>query len=105
MAVMTSGFRRPVVVAILTLALFAGGAVAPASASPSGQAANLSKLKADWTKMSAFKRKGTCATYSKYPSSTLVQSTNRAWAKPANHKNMTIAEWLKVYKAFFKWAC
>jgi hypothetical protein len=103
--VKTSGFRKPVVVAMLSLALFAGAATAPASASPSGQAANLSKLKADWNKMSAQKRKGTCLTYNKYPSSTLVQSTNKAWAKSANHKNMTIAEWLKVYKAFFKWAC
>jgi len=55
--------------------------------------------------MSAQKRRGTCVTYHKYPNSTLVQVTNKAWAKPANHKDMTIAEWLKAYKAFFSWAC
>jgi invasion protein IalB len=102
---MTSRLQRTLAVAVLAVSLFAGAVAAPSSASPSGQAANLSKLKADWSKMSAQKRKGTCATYNKYPSSTLVQSTNRAWAKAANHKNMTIAEWLKVYKAFFRWAC
>jgi hypothetical protein len=102
---MNSGLRRAAVVVALSAALFGGTVAGPALASPSGQAANLSKLKADWNKMPAQKRKGTCATYNKYPSSTLVQSTNKAWAKSSNHKNMTIAEWLKVYKAFFKWAC
>jgi hypothetical protein len=89
----------------LSASLWAGVAAVPAMASPAGQATNLAKLKAEWKKQPSQTRKGTCVTYNKYPSSTLVQSTNKAWAKPANHKNMTIAEWLKVYKAFFKWAC
>lgn len=102
---MSARFRRGVALTALTVALLSGTAATPAHASSSGQAAALSKLKADWNKMSAQKRKGTCLTYHKYPDSTLVQVTNKAWAKPANHKNMTIAEWLKTYKAFFAWAC
>ena len=98
-------FRRGVASAALAAALLTGVASAPAHASPAGQSAALSKLKADWKKMSAQKRRGTCVTYHKYPNSTLVQVTNKAWAKPANHKDMTIAEWLKAYKAFFSWAC
>ncbi len=101
----SSRARAAVVAAALCVTLLAGFAAGPAEASPSGQAANLSRLKADWNKMAALKRKGTCLTYHKYPSTTLVQSTNKAWAKSSNHKNMTIAEWLTVYKAFFKWAC
>jgi hypothetical protein len=100
-----SGLRRSLAAVALAVAVLGGVAAVPAAASPSGQAANLSKLKADWNKLPPLKRKGTCVTYNKYPSSTLVQSTNKAWAKSSNHKNMTIADWLRVYKAFFKWAC
>ena len=89
----------------LSASLFAGAATVPAVATPGAQKAQLAKLKAEWKKLPAQKRKGTCTTYNKYPSSTLVQSTNKAWAKAANHRYMTIAEWLKVYKAFFRWAC
>ena len=105
MVVMKLALARVAVVAALSASLIAGAAVTPATATPAGQKAALSKLKADWAKKPASFRKGTCLTYNKYPNSTLVQSTNKAWTSPANHKNMTIAEWLKVYKAFFKWAC
>ncbi len=98
-------FRRGVAAAAIAAALFTGVASAPAHASPAGQSAALSKLKADWKKMAVQQRKGTCVTFHKYPNSTIVQSTNKVWAKPASHKGMTIAEWLKVYKAFFAWAC
>ena len=105
MVVMKQAFARVAVVAALSASLVAGAAVTPASATPAAQKAALSKLKADWGKKPASFRKGTCLTYHKYPNSTLVQSTNKAWAIKVNQKNMTIAEWLKVYKAFFKWAC
>jgi hypothetical protein len=35
----------------------------------------------------------------------VVDATNKAWGVKANRKSMTIAEWLKVYKSFYKWAC
>jgi len=103
--VKTQALARVAVVAALSASLAAGTAVTPATATPAGQKAALAHLKSDWSKKPASFRKGTCLTYHKYPNSTLVQSTNKAWATKANHKNMTIAEWLKVYKAFFKWAC
>jgi hypothetical protein len=77
----------------------------PAQATPGASAAALSALKADWNKEPAIVRKGTCAEYAKWPGTTLVDATNKAWGVKKNRQSMTIAEWLKVIKAFYKWAC
>jgi hypothetical protein len=98
-------FRRTVAIAVLSASLFAGAAHSPAHATPGASAAALSALKADWNKKPAHVRKGTCAEYAKWPSTTLVDATNKAWGVKRNRTSMTIAEWLKVYKAFYKWAC
>jgi len=96
---------RTAAVVALAASLVGGATIAPASATPSGQAAALSKLKSAWNKLPAETRKGTCQEYGKWPNSTLVNATNAAWTSKRNHANMTIGEWLTVFKAFYKWAC
>jgi tRNA A37 threonylcarbamoyladenosine synthetase subunit TsaC/SUA5/YrdC len=90
---------------MLCASVFAGASLPAANASPAASATALSHLKADWNKKSAQVRKGTCAEYAKWPNTTVVDATNKAWGVKANRKSMTIAEWLKVYKSFYKWAC
>jgi hypothetical protein len=96
---------RAVAVAAVCMALLAGTAVAPAVASPAAQASSLSALKKQWSKQPAYQRKGTCATYQKYPGQVVLNSANKRWAEKGSHKNMTLDEWLKVYTKFFTWAC
>lgn len=92
-------------IVVLSTFLVAGAAISPVHATPSASAVALSALKADWNKKSDHVRKGTCAEFAKWPSTTLVNATNKAWDIKKNRKSMTLAEWLKVYKSFYKWAC
>jgi hypothetical protein len=103
--VSSSPARRIVLVAVLAASLTGGPALLPASATPGAQAAALSRLKADWNKQPLSVKKGTCAEFGKWPESTIAHATTAAWAVKKNHKNMSVAEWLKVYRAFYKWAC
>lgn len=90
---------------MLSGALVAGMGLAPASATPAGQAAALAQMKKDWAKKTPLVRKGTCQTYNKWPQSTIAQETNKLWSEKKNRKNMTAAEWLKVVRKFYAWAC
>lgn len=102
---MSSQVHRAVAAVAVCGALLLGGAAAPAVATSSGQAAALAQMKKDWAKKSNQVRKGTCATYNKYPESTIATETNKLWSDKKNHKSMTAAEWLKVVRKFYKWAC
>ena len=97
--------KRGMAVAVAAGALFAGAAVAPATADPSKEAIYLAAMKKVWNTQSTKTHNTTCLAYRVAPQKLIDQSVANTMKDPSSKNALTRTEWRSVITDYLAWAC
>ena len=101
--------RRAVAVVVLTVSLLvgllmAGALTAPAQAASSEQVV-LAGLKRQFNAMSPAVKSATCKPYRELGDRWITVGVNAALASPTTQNALTRAQWTRVLRQYYRWAC
>jgi hypothetical protein len=96
---------RTAVILVSSCALALGGAIAPASATPAKEAANLATLKSTWSTQPIAARRATCQVYGIDRGAVIRTGVATMMASPTARRGMTSAGWTRVLTKYYAWAC